>query len=108
MGPVSELFDSRVHHLRVDANVEFPPSSECARIASKFTVRLDKSPSGLTSITAGVVPVPADTERKQKVAMVTGGADGVRRAHRLRLAKLGADGAIIDIDRGVAVAMAKC
>src|SRR5882724_9333169 len=37
-----------------------------------------------------------------KVAIVTGGAGGIGRAYALRLALLGADVAIIDIDLGVA------
>jgi NAD(P)-dependent dehydrogenase (short-subunit alcohol dehydrogenase family) len=44
-----------------------------------------------------------DTELKQKVAIVTGGAGGIGRAYALRLAQLGADVAIIDIDLSVAV-----
>jgi 3-oxoacyl-[acyl-carrier protein] reductase len=39
---------------------------------------------------------------KGKVAIVTGGAGGIGRAYALRLALLGADVAIIDIDLGVA------
>src|SRR5260370_2347436 len=41
-------------------------------------------------------------ELKGKVAIVTGGAGGIGRAYALRLARLGADVAIIDIDLAVA------
>lgn len=40
---------------------------------------------------------------KGKVAVVTGGAGGIGRAYAIRLALLGADVAIIDIDLGIAV-----
>jgi NAD(P)-dependent dehydrogenase (short-subunit alcohol dehydrogenase family) len=39
---------------------------------------------------------------RNKVAIVTGGAGGIGRAYTLRLAQLGADVAIIDIDLDVA------
>src|SRR5258708_8044876 len=41
-------------------------------------------------------------ELKGKVAIVTGGGGGIGRAYALRLAQLGADVAIIDIDLAVA------
>jgi 3-oxoacyl-[acyl-carrier protein] reductase len=44
---------------------------------------------------------------RNKVAIVTGGAGGIGRAYALRLAQLGADVAIIDIDLDVQRNLAK-